>query len=468
MTNLDIALVVIGAVIAIAGNRYLASIKKKYIDIEQAYAALDAESDEINTEEVVVDSEIDKVKTEEIVLGSEIEKIETEEALVDYELHKCKSEEELADAAIDKINNQVNACVSLENEYLALQKNYQSTKLSIEQYQSKIKASNISVGTVDNVVYERRHKPQDLPILEEKLEQAICTSKSMIKNKTAAICGLGDFTVNDRKAAAKTMVNREIKLRLRCFDNEVSSAMTLADWNNINRLNERVNLAFEEINQRGRMMKIELSEKYLKARLDELNLSYEVSQLKNDIREEEREEQRIQRETEREESRLKASSEKAIADRERMQKLVEQELTKLDYLNEEQRALLAEHQEELDILKQKEVRATSMAQITRAGFVYVISNPMSFGEGVIKIGMTRRLDPNERVHELGDASVPDTFDVHAYFFCEDAPALEKYLHKTFSEKQVNLVNSRREFFFLKPEIAIEEALKAPFDSQRTQ
>ena len=88
----------------------------------------------------------------------------------------------------------------------------------------------------------------------------------------------------------------------------------------------------------------------------------------------------------------------------------------------------------------------SMAQQTRRGHVYIISNIGSFGENVYKIGMTRRLDPMDRVRELGDASVPFPFDVHAIIFCEDAPTLEAKLHRALEQKRVNLINPRKEFF----------------------
>ncbi len=91
-------------------------------------------------------------------------------------------------------------------------------------------------------------------------------------------------------------------------------------------------------------------------------------------------------------------------------------------------------------------RAIARAQLTRSGHVYVISNIGSFGEEVFKIGMTRRLDPMERIRELGDASVPFAFDVHAVIFSEDAPALEATLHQAFEQRRINLVNERKEFF----------------------
>ncbi|MBY6064820.1 DUF4041 domain-containing protein [Pseudidiomarina sediminum] len=103
-------------------------------------------------------------------------------------------------------------------------------------------------------------------------------------------------------------------------------------------------------------------------------------------------------------------------------------------------------------LEEKQSRAMSQAQITRAGYIYVISNEGSFGEGVVKIGMTRRLEPMDRVRELGDASVPFRFDVHALAFVEDAPTLEKTLHDTFNDQRVNTENFRKEFFRVSPEI----------------
>ena len=96
--------------------------------------------------------------------------------------------------------------------------------------------------------------------------------------------------------------------------------------------------------------------------------------------------------------------------------------------------------------QQLKERATSMAQITKSGHVYVISNIGSFGENIYKIGMTRRLEPMDRVRELGDASVPFNFDVHAMIFSDNAPELENILHKEFYDNRVNKINDRREFF----------------------
>ena len=107
-------------------------------------------------------------------------------------------------------------------------------------------------------------------------------------------------------------------------------------------------------------------------------------------------------------------------------------------------------EDEIRQIEEKSARTTSQAQITRAGYIYVISNIGSFGDGVCKIGMTRRLEPMDRVVELGDASVPFRFDVHTIAFVHDAPKTEKIIHKEFSSKQVNKKNNRKEFFFVTP------------------
>ena len=137
-----------------------------------------------------------------------------------------------------------------------------------------------------------------------------------------------------------------------------------------------------------------------------------------------------------------------------MEKLVQQELAKISTASAEQLQLLEQHKTQLEALKKRESRAISMAQLTRSGYVYVISNETSFGPGVCKIGMTRRLDPNIRVRELGDASVPELFDVHAFAYTADAPALEKFLHTAFENERLNLVNRRKEFFQVAPQKAV--------------
>jgi len=131
-----------------------------------------------------------------------------------------------------------------------------------------------------------------------------------------------------------------------------------------------------------------------------------------------------------------------------MDKVLQKVATANDAQRAEYEAKLRELEGKLEAAEEKNQRALSMAQQTRAGHVYVISNVGSFGEEVFKIGMTRRLEPKDRIRELGDASVPFEFDVHAMIFSDDAPGLEKNLHKHFLRRQMNKVNPRKEFFRL--------------------
>ncbi|WP_404407616.1 DUF4041 domain-containing protein [Pseudidiomarina marina] len=366
----------------------------------------------------------------------------------DYErLSAVFSEVEKGQAELDEV----------EQEYRDLQTQYARQKQELESNRRVIAQYEIGAGTVDDSLIQITHSTDDIDDLQIQLSSVKDSIKAMVKAKRACACYMGDdITINGRKAGVKTLFNREIRLRLRCFDNEVKSAIALANWNNIGRLNERVRRVFKEINDRGQLVKTFIDKKYLELSLKELNLSFEISELKTLKKEEEREERLLEGEAEREEQRIKEAAEKARKDRERMEMLVERELAKLDEMTEAQRQELEMHKRELEELKSREQRAVSMAQQTRAGFVYVISNVNSFGEGVVKIGMTRRADPNERVRELGDASVPDTFDVHGFFYCEDAPRLESDIHKTFDDKRLNLINKRKEFFFIDVDDAIKK------------
>ena len=371
---------------------------------------------------------------------------------------------ETRDAEIDKLYapaSKIELMLSeLADQYASLQSSYQAKLAELSDGEQRISQYYLGVGTTDSVTYVNVSNSKNLDAIEGQLKAAKDALKRYVSEKKACVCRMGnDVTVNGKKSEAKKLFNREIKLRLRCIDNEFKAATALVDWNNVNRLVERTKKTFKEINDSGTIVKTYLSEGYLQLKIQELRLSYELEQLKQEIKEDEREEARMQREDEREEKRIKVAAEKAQTNREVMERLVAKELSKLESSTEDQKALYELHKQELEALREKEKRAISLAQQTRAGFVYVISNPISFGKGMVKIGMTRRADPNDRVKELGDASVPGLFDVHTFAFTDDAPALEKYLHGKFSVQRVNLVNNRKEFFFVEPDEVLSELAK---------
>jgi hypothetical protein len=213
---------------------------------------------------------------------------------------------------------------------------------------------------------------------------------------------------------------------------------------------ERILKSFEDINNTYKAQGIAISFSYKESKMKELRLTYEYKKKKK----EEKEEQRLIREQMREEEKaareFEAARLKAEKEANDYQIAIEKARKESEKAGgKEQAKLLAKIQEleaRLQEAEQNKERALSMAQQTKRGHVYVISNIGSFGENVYKIGMTRRLDPMDRVKELGDASVPFAFDVHAIIFSEDAPTLEHALHEKFNDRRLNIVNERKEFF----------------------
>ncbi len=221
--------------------------------------------------------------------------------------------------------------------------------------------------------------------------------------------------------------------------------------NNQGKLIQEIKDAYALVNKDGEVYKnARIQEEYLDSRLEELKWAVAVQKLK----EKTREEQRAIREQIREEERARKEIDRAIKQAEREEELVNKAIARIKKQFEEAseaekarlEAQLVDLNAKLVEAEEKSKKAISMAQQTKKGHVYIISNVGSFGEDVYKIGLTRRLDPNERVRELGDASVPFPFDVHAMVASDDAPSLESALHRRFLERQVNKVNKRKEFF----------------------
>lgn len=238
---------------------------------------------------------------------------------------------------------------------------------------------------------------------------------------------------------------------LYAFEGKVDAIMARVRHDNVGTLEQEIMDAFHLVNHNGSAFRdARITDEYREARVQELRLAATVQEL----RRQEREEQRRIREQIREEEKARREYERAMREAAKEEDMLRKAMAKAqaraDKATEEQRAefeqQLAELNARLKEAEERGQRAVSMAQQTRRGHVYIISNVGSFGEEVFKIGLTRRLEPLDRVKELGDSSVPFDFDVHAMIMSEDAPALENQLHKHFVLKQVNKVNHRKEFF----------------------
>lgn len=318
---------------------------------------------------------------------------------------------------------------------------YESLRKQIELLEENIE--DISVG-----LYKPHFDFDTSEQFKTELSRLNTEQKRLVRDGLAIHFGVEWVIGGDRKAGAR-MQKQYSKLLLRAFNGECEAAIAKVAWNNVTRMEERINSAFGAINAMGEVMQIAVTPLYLSAKLKELRLEYEYERKRKEeqdeqraIREQMREEERAQRELER--AKAEAAAEEA-----RELRALEKARTELAKAKGAEIAkyeeMVRELEARLESTRARE-RALSQAQITKSGHVYVISNIGSFGDDVFKIGMTRRLEPMERVKELGDASVPFDFDVHAMIYSNDAPRLESEFHKRFVERRVNLVNERKEFF----------------------
>ena len=282
--------------------------------------------------------------------------------------------------------------------------------------------------------YDFSKASQDYKFLREQINQVIRVGK-------ASTC---DYVEAVRRETAMSFV-------LDAFNGKVDFALSRLRHDNYGKLKQEIIDAYKLVNANGRPFRsARITKEYLDLRLEELRLGVVLVEMKaaevaeqKRIKEQIREEQRAQKEFER-------AMREATKEQETLQRVQERVRVLYEAASDEQKqkyeAQLSDLAQKLAEAEAKNQRALSMAQQTKSGHVYIISNIGSFGDNVFKIGMTRRLEPSDRIRELGDASVPFEFDVHAMIFTDDAPALERSLHKRFALSQVNKINGRKEFF----------------------
>lgn len=314
---------------------------------------------------------------------------------------------------------------------------------------------NTTVIPVDDKITSEEYK--------SKYNISVLNEKEYIKSGNA-------INIHYVSNAPKKTLNNNIKQLLRCFNSEVASAISSISIKNIDSVKGKILKTFETLNKIFETDQISLDKQLLEIKLEQADLMFKYEYQK----EQERLQQKAIREQMVEEEKVRREIEKEKAKIEKEENQFKNEITKLmSYMqksNEAEKQLYIDKIHELEA-KLKQVEADkkdvlNREQNTRAGYVYVISNIGSFGEDVYKIGMTRRLEPMDRVKELGDASVPFEFDVHAMIFSDDAPALETVLHNTFRDNQVNKVNPRKEFFRVKLS-EIEKVVKENFNATVT-
>jgi hypothetical protein len=294
-----------------------------------------------------------------------------------------------------------------------------------------------------------------------KLKSAREQSRRMVEEGHAAEC---DYAEAKRRETA-------IRFVIDAFNGRVDGILSRTRSDNYGTLEQEIRDAFALVNLNGEAFRnARILDTYLAARLEELRWAVTGQELR--LRE--REEQRRIQEQIREEEKARREAERIMKEAQKEEEVLALALEKaraeVESASAEERARFQQKVDELNRrlaeAEAKNLRAKSMAEQTRSGSVYVISNVGSFGDGILKIGMTRRLEPMDRIHELGDASVPFEFDVHAMITTDDAPSLERELHNHFEDRRVNRVNLRKEFFRVSVlelrELVAAKGLKAAF------
>lgn len=365
---------------------------------------------------------------------------------------------EKANAKINELNSQLTPEIKDANNAIALvtkmKKERNQLEEELEMFRTEVDSKKKElVSITDSLMaesfglYEPRYKFASALDYKEELAKVRALQKTLIKENNA-VTGNTAWQVNGSASKGKKMVSDTQKLLLRAFNSECDELIDKVKYNNFDASLDRIYKSAEAISKLGSMMSISITGEYLSAKVKEIRLAFEYAQKKEEEKEalkearaEQREQAKAQRELEEQRKKIEKEQTHYQTAYERIvqQLNVDPDNEALQKKKNDMENQLIDIEKALNDIDYRQANA-------RAGYVYVISNIGAFGEDVYKIGMTRRLEPQERIDELGDASVPFNFDVHAMIFSDDAPALEASLHRAFEDRKLNMVNSRREFF----------------------
>lgn len=297
-------------------------------------------------------------------------------------------------------------------------------------------------------LYDYEHVAEASVALATELESVRSAIKAAVQGGQATTAA-ANFTFNNSTAQGKKFVRDMSKLLLRAYNAEAENCVKTVRAGNLPAAQKRLTTVRDQIQRLGSMISMQITDYYHWHRLKELELAgrhLQALQAEKEREREQREELREQRKAEQELAREKERLEK---ERSHYRNVI----ASLEASGDSEGA--ARVREQLEGVDRAIADVDYRAANIRAGYVYVISNIGAFGDEVVKIGLTRRLEPMDRVNELGDASVPFRFDVHALFFAQDAVAVESMLHQHFADQRINRVNSRKEFFRTTPAAVLD-------------
>ena len=377
-----------------------------------------------------------------------------------FHISKIKEENEtlksLMTPELQNAVNLTNHIKELQNQEAALNQSIaekNTTLLSLDNEiadrKKLIISFNDDISVQDFALYQPRYSFANSTQYKDRLAQIRDKQKDMIRANAAAT---GDFTLlfNNSKAQGTKVVKDMQKLLIRAFNSECDEVINNVKYNNYDMSFRKITNSANQIAKLGQMLKICITTDYYNLKIEELQLALEFQIKKQEEKEEQRQLRAEERERVRLERELEDQRKKIEKEQSHYQKALLSVLKQLEEPDKSNDADLlakrAELENQLGVIDANLQELDYREANQKAGYVYIISNIGSFGKDVYKIGMTRRLEPMERVYELGDASVPFNFDVHAMIFTDDAPKLEAALHRAFEDRKLNMVNTRREFF----------------------
>ncbi|AQU79572.1 DUF4041 domain-containing protein [Planococcus kocurii] len=288
---------------------------------------------------------------------------------------------------------------------------------------------------------------------KDELNDNYQKQREMIKQKRVVIEGTS-WTVNGSLREGRKMTDLNIKGMIRSYNIECDNAIASLKYANFDTVESRMDKSLASINKLNAKNALVICDEYHQLKIEELKLVYELKLFEQ----EEKEKLRVLREEERERRKVEREIKEKTVEYNKHQKEVEKELSALHKqnieANEDDSAVLNrinELYDSLELIEKKREELEYIHLVGKSGYVYIISNIGAFGKDVYKIGMTRRLEPADRIRELSGAAVPFEYDVHAMILTDDAPHLESHLHAAFNTDRVNLVNNRKEFFNVKLE-----------------
>ena len=365
--------------------------------------------------------------------------------ILEAKLQKLTDDIEIKKVDLAKLEQQIKKgkeVISLDTE-LAQKRN------ELAQLNEEIAVANGNLNLQEFGFFERQYSFSDSTKYKDKLDSLRMQQKSMVKNGIAGRI-ITPMLLDNSKSKGKAMQNQLIKAALRGFNGEADALLVKISVVNVDNKIKALRKVFEQLNKMYARNLIEITYPYLDLKIEELRLAAEYELQKQEEKELLREQREKEREDKKLQAEIKAKRKQLEKDRDHFKNMVAKvtELlkeAKNDEVDELKRQL-AEYQDKLSELDEIEEDIDYREGHATAGYVYVISNIGSFGEDVYKIGVTRRLEPLERIRELSSASVPFQFDVHALIFSEEAFALETELHNQLANYKVNKVNGRKEYF----------------------